>query len=117
MPAVIAEFPLKLEAGERPQRFPLSLPNAKIWSPAAPHLYHLLAELIASDGSVAGIETNFGLRKIEARGQFIYLNNEPVYLDGILYQPGTSTFEEIKRHFHAMKRLGCNLGARSHRRN
>ena len=32
-----------------------------------------------------------------------------MYLDGILYQPGTATFEEIKRHFHAMKALGCNL--------
>jgi beta-galactosidase/beta-glucuronidase len=109
MPVAVAEFPLVLEAGERPQRFPLELPDAQLWSSAAPNLYHLLAELVAEDGSVAGIETHFGLRKIEARGRFIYLNNEPVYLDGILYQPGTSTFEEIKRHFHAMKRLGCNL--------
>ncbi len=109
MPPTIAEFPLFLEIGECPQRFPLKLPDAQIWSPAAPNLYHLLAELVAEDGSVAGIETHFGLRKIEARGEYIYLNNELVYLDGILYQPGTSTFEEIQKHFHAMKRLGCNL--------
>lgn len=108
-PLAQAEYPLALEAGELPQRFPLEIPDARIWSPDAPHLYHLLAELVAPDESAAGIETHFGLRKIEARGRLIYLNNEPVYLDGILYQPGVSTFEEIQKHFHAMKKLGCNL--------
>ncbi len=105
----VAEYPLTLEAGESPQRFPIELPNADIWSPESPNLYHLFAELVAADGSAAGIETHFGLRKIEARGRLIYLNNKPVYLDGILYQPGVSSYEEIQRHFHAMKRLGCNL--------
>ncbi|MEJ7661194.1 MAG: hypothetical protein WKG07_17085 [Hymenobacter sp.] len=32
-----------------------------------------------------------------------------MYLDGILYQPGTATYEEMRRHLHAMKALGCNL--------
>jgi hypothetical protein len=49
------------------------------------------------------------LRKIEARGCCIYLNNKPIYLDGILYQPATATYDEIKLHMHAMKELGCNL--------
>jgi hypothetical protein len=39
----------------------------------------------------------------------VYLNNNPVYLDGILYQPGTATYEEIKLHMYAMKELGCNM--------
>jgi beta-galactosidase/beta-glucuronidase len=106
---VTTEFELPLEVGERIQRVPLELPNAEFWSPDSPNLYHLLAELIAPDGLVAGIETHFGLRKIEARGRRIYLNNKQCYLDGILYQPGISTFEEIRRHFRAMKKLGCNL--------
>ncbi|MBA2493754.1 MAG: glycoside hydrolase family 2 [Acidobacteria bacterium] len=110
---VTAQFHLTLETGEYVQRVPLLLPNAKFWSPDAPHLYHLWAELVAPDGIVTGIETHFGLRKISAHGQRIYLNNEAIYLDGILYQPGISTFEEIRRHFHAIKRLGCNL-ARVH---
>ncbi|MEJ7678582.1 MAG: hypothetical protein WKG06_12125 [Segetibacter sp.] len=45
------------------------------------------------------------MRKIEARGCSIYLNNKSVYLDGILYQPGAATYEEIKLHMHAMKEL------------
>lgn len=110
---VTAEFELPLDAGERVQRVPLELPNAEFWSPTAPNLYHLLAELVAPDGSVAGIETHFGLRKIEARGRRVYLNNQQLYLDGILYQPGVSTFEEMRRHLYAIKKLGCNL-ARIH---
>lgn len=39
----------------------------------------------------------------------MYLNGEPTYLDGILYQPGTATFAEMTRHLHAMRELGCNL--------
>jgi beta-galactosidase/beta-glucuronidase len=104
-----AEFELALEAGEKQQRVPLEIPNALFWSPDSPNLYHLLAELIAPGGNVSGIETFFGMRKISARGRYVYLNNEPVYLDGILYQPGVSTFEEVRRHMLAMKRLGCNL--------
>jgi beta-galactosidase/beta-glucuronidase len=110
---VTAEFDLMLEAGEKVQRVPLAMPTAKFWTPDEPHLYHLWAELIAPDNSVTGIEANFGLRKISARAQHIYLNNEPIYLDGILYQPGVSTYEEIRRHMLAIKKLGCNL-ARIH---
>lgn len=108
-PIAVNDFTLPLEAGERPQRVPLHLPDAKEWSPAEPNLYHLRAELIAPDGKVTGIETNFGLRKIETGGHHIYFNNQPLYIDGILYQPGTSDFEEVKLHMHAMKELGCNL--------
>lgn len=110
---VISEFELPLEAGERVQRVPLDMINAEFWSPVSPNLYHLLAELIAPDGTTAGIETHFGLRKIEARGRRVYLNNKQTYLDGILYQPGISTYEEMRRHLYAIKRLGCNL-ARVH---
>lgn len=111
--SITAKFELPLEVGERVQRVPLEMPEAKFWSTASPNLYHLLAELVAPDGTVAGIETHFGLRKIGARGRKMYLNNEQIYLDGILYQPGISTFEEVRRHLYAIKRLGCNL-ARVH---
>ena len=108
-PIATDEFPLKLEAGEKRQRVVLEIPDAVHWSPETPHLYRLVAQLIDEDGYAAEIETHFGLRKIEARGCCIYLNNRSVYLDGILYQPGTATYEQIKMHMHAMKELGCNL--------
>ena len=108
-PLAVADFPLPLQAGEHRQRVVLELPDAALWSPDAPNLLHLVAQLIDAKGNVAQIETHFGLRKVEARGRRIYLNNQPLYLDGILYQPGTATFEAMRRHMFAMKELGCNL--------
>ena len=108
-PLAVSDYPLSLVAGQREQRLVLEIPDATPWSPDDPKLYRLVAELIDVGGYPARIETHFGLRKIEARGRYVYLNNKPIYIDGILYQPGTATFEEIKAHFRAMKKLGCNL--------
>lgn len=108
-PLASSDFPLRLEAGQKHQRVVLDVKDAKLWSPETPTRYKLVAQLIDDEGYVAEIETLFGLRKIEARGRFVYLNNKSIYLDGILYQPGTATFEEMQRHMRAMKELGCNL--------
>jgi beta-galactosidase/beta-glucuronidase len=108
-PLVVDEFPFFLEAGEKRQRVVVEIPDAKLWSPEDPNLYRLKAQLIDADGYCAEIETHFGIRKIEARGSAVYLNNKKVYLDGILYQPAAATYEEIKNHMYAMKKLGCNL--------
>jgi hypothetical protein len=108
-PIAVDEYPLLLQAGQKEQRLVIAIPDAKLWSPETPHLYRLVAELIDSSGYAAKIETHFGLRKIEARGCCVYLNNKPVYLDGILYQPGIANYEQIEKHMYAMKALGCNL--------
>lgn len=108
-PIATDEFPISLEAGQRQQRVMIAIPDAQLWSPDEPHLYRLVAQLVDEAGHEASIDTHFGLRKIEARGNKIFLNHKPVYLDGILYQPGAATYEEIKRHMYAMKELGCNL--------
>jgi hypothetical protein len=108
-PLATSDFPMRLEAGQREQRLVMEVPGARLWSPEAPNRYRLVAQLIDADGNTGQIEAHFGLRKIEARGRYVYLNNQPTYLDGILYQPGTATYEEMRRHMHAMKALGCNL--------
>jgi beta-galactosidase/beta-glucuronidase len=108
-PLATSDFMLMLAAGQKNQRVVVEVPGAKLWSPEHPNLYRLEAQLIDSDGYASNIEAHFGLRKIEARGRFVYLNNSQIYLDGILYQPGTATYEEMKKHMHAMKELGCNL--------
>jgi beta-galactosidase/beta-glucuronidase len=108
-PIATDEYPLKLKVGQKEQRLVMEIPNAKTWSPDSPHLYRLVAQLVDSNGNASEIEAHFGLRKIEAHGPHIYLNNKPTYLNGILYQPGIANYEEIKRHMHAMKRLGCNM--------
>ena len=108
-PVATSDYPLQLQEGQKRQRVVLEVPDAQLWSPKSPHLYRLVAQLIDSKGYIAEIEAHFGLRKIESRGCCVYLNNKKVYLDGILYQPGTSSYEEIKKHMYAMKELGCNL--------
>jgi beta-galactosidase/beta-glucuronidase len=104
-----SDYELFLEGGQKDQRVVLEVPGARLWSPDQPYCYRLVARLIYADGYEAEIQAHFGLRKIEARGRYIYLNNKSIYLDGILYQPGTATYEEMKRHMRSMKALGCNL--------
>lgn len=108
-PLATMDFNLRLEAGQRQQKVVMEIPEGIQWSPEDPHLYRLVAQLIDEEGYVAEIETRFGMRKIESRGKAVYLNNKPVYLDGILYQPGNATYEQIKQHMLAMKELGCNM--------
>lgn len=108
-PVATADFPLLLEAGQKQQRVVMEIPGAKLWSPDSPSLYILEAQLIDSNGEISEIETRFGLRKIEARGSKVYLNNKAIYLDGILYQPGAASYDEIRNHMIGMKKLGCNL--------
>ena len=108
-PLTVSDFVLPLDAGEKRQRVTQELPSTRPWSPEEPNLYQLVAQLSGPSGGGSQIEAHFGLRTMEARGRSVYLNNEPLYLDGILYQPGTSSFDEMRRHLLAMKRLGCNL--------
>jgi beta-galactosidase/beta-glucuronidase len=108
-PLATADVVLALETGETRQYLALELPEARPWAPASPTLYQLVAQLRAPGGHVSQIETHFGLRTVEARGRWFYLNGERLYLDGILYQPATATFDEMRRHMAGMRELGCNL--------
>mgnify|MGYP003945743509 CR=1 FL=1 len=108
-PIAIDEYKLLLEIGQRDQRLVMKIPDAIHWSPKTPHRYRLVAQLIDANGYIAEIEAYFGLRKIEAKGPSIYLNNKRIYLNGMLYQPGVANYEEIKQHMHAIKKLGCNM--------
>jgi beta-galactosidase/beta-glucuronidase len=100
---------LDLPAGEHRQHLVVRVADATPWSPDNPALYRVVAQLRGDDGHVSQIETRFGMREFEVRGSQFLLNGEPIYLDGILYQPGTATFDEMRRHFRAMCDLGVNL--------
>jgi beta-galactosidase/beta-glucuronidase len=108
-PLAARDVELPLEAGQTRQYVALELPDARPWGPASPALYQLVAQLTGPGGHVSQIESRFGLRTVETRGRWFYLNGERLYLDGILYQPATATFEEMRRHMAGMRELGCNL--------
>ncbi len=48
-PIASMEVKLPLEAGEKRQRVSIELPEAELWSPASPQLYHLIAQLTGAD--------------------------------------------------------------------
>lgn len=108
-PLATGEFPFLLDRGDRRQRFALHVPGAQLWSPETPSLYNVVAQLIGADGHVSQIAAHFGLRSVATSGRTLYLNDEPIYLDGILYQPGTASYDQVRSHLLAIKRLGCNL--------
>ena len=108
-PVTTGEYELMLPTGDTRQRVALRLPEPRLWSPDAPNLYGMVAQLIDAQGRPSQIEAHFGLRKVETRARAIFLNNRQIYLDGILYQPGSASYEEVRSHLLGMKRLGCNL--------
>ena len=108
-PAATKDVELDLEPGERRQHVVVPMDAARPWSPAAPVLYRVIVQLRDPAGRVSQIETRFGMREVAADGPSLHLNGEPIYLDGILYQPGTASFDDMRRHLFAMRELGCNL--------
>ena len=93
------------------------------WSPESPSLYDLCLELVNADGGrVDRVESYFGVRKIEARGGDVYLNDRPYYqrlvLDqgyfpqGILTAPSDA---DLRRDIELAKAMGFN-GARKHQK-
>ncbi len=57
----------------------------QLWSPKTPHLYDIDIQLDGPDGH-DHVVSYAGLRKIEIRGDRIYLNDHPLYMRGALDQ-------------------------------
>lgn len=58
--------------------------NLKLWSCYAPNLYTVTLE---TDNDI--FETRIGIRKIETKGEKVYLNGEEIYLKGCEWMPGS----------------------------
>lgn len=86
--AVVATVDVPLTEGRGSARVPIDTPH--LWEPHDPALY--TADFLLGDAD--GIRTTFGLRKIERKWapghtneyQYIYLNNRPIYIRGVLDQ-------------------------------
>lgn len=100
---------------------PLSLSNARLWSPEGPYLYTLKAELTV-DGIVVDTETHrVGLRTVEWQTEGgMFLNGERYFVKGIcLHQDhagvGIAVPRELLRwRLEKMKALGCNALRSAH---
>ncbi|MDR2752288.1 MAG: hypothetical protein LBC41_16650, partial [Clostridiales bacterium] len=104
----------------------ISIPNQKLWSDVDPNLYWGTATLKIGGDAVDTVDLYFGQRqiKIAVYGQdssnrdysYVYLNNKPVYLAGLLDQGFwieglyTAPSEEALRFdVEAMKARGFNM--------
>lgn len=63
----------------------LKIENPQLWSPSHPHLYTIVAKLKSPDGEDT-VQNYSGLRKIEVRGDRIYLNGQQLYIRAALDQ-------------------------------
>lgn len=91
------------------------------WHPNTPNLYDITYQIIKEDEILDHVQSYFGMRKIEAKGNKIYLNNQEFYqkliLDqGYFYHGGlTGTVDELKNDVMKIKEMGFN-GARKHQK-
>ncbi|MEO2074881.1 MAG: sugar-binding domain-containing protein [Bacillus sp. (in: firmicutes)] len=99
------------------QRTRINLENEiRLWSPETPQLYRLETEVLL-DGKVIFTEsTRFGMKDVHIKGDHIYLNDNPLYLRGVLHWGWYSDIiapipsrEEIQEELQKVKDNGFNL--------
>jgi beta-galactosidase/beta-glucuronidase len=100
----------------------LNIDQPQLWSPQSPTLYELELTVTGTDGSVDEVRSYVGLRQIKADGGGLYLNNEPLYIRGVLdqgYFPGgwytPLDDEAIRQDVQLTLDLGFNC-ARKHQK-
>jgi len=123
LPATVLQ---EIPRGARDVHFGVAVPNARLWSPNDPFLYHVAATAAGSGVATDSVDTYFGMREISVVDlpgttiPYIAINGKPVFLELALdqaYHPeGFYTFptDSILRNeiVHA-KQLGLT-GLREH---
>lgn len=94
----------------------IHVPKPDAWSPSSPRLYTLWLRLIAGDTTLAETSRLFGFRRLQANGERLLFNNEPVVLRGVLswgWDPATlapiPTDDGVRDEFRRVHDLGFNL--------
>ena len=100
-----------------------ALDSVRLWSPSNPALYDVKVSLYNPEGKIVDtVRTYFGMRKVEVRDGWIYLNNCPIYQRLVLdqgYWPDSlltpPSDEAIRQDIEYTKAFGYN-GARKHQK-
>lgn len=117
VPAFAAQQIISLTARQQVEvRMEIPIRKAQLWSPDNPYLYVARVEVKEGEKILDAVDDRFGMRKIEARGNKLYLNNRPLYLRGYGddgYYPRTlcpeTDAKTIKGHLLAAKKYGFNF--------
>jgi beta-galactosidase/beta-glucuronidase len=105
------DFVAEGETGNSATEITVQIPNPKLWSPNAPHLYDL--EVTAGEDRV---NSYFGMRKFSMEGGILCLNGAPLFQFGPLdqgywpdglYTPPTD--EAMRWEIEMVKGLGFNM--------
>jgi Glycosyl hydrolases family 2, sugar binding domain/Glycosyl hydrolases family 2, TIM barrel domain/Glycosyl hydrolases family 2 len=95
----------------------------RLWDLPDPHLYQLAVSLTKGGEEVDDATVRFGMRKVEARDNLIFLNNRPVYIMGALdqdfypetsYTPPSDDFlvDQVRKAKHmGLNMLRCHIKA------
>ena len=101
-------------------KFSKELKEVELWHFDRPNLYILKSNVTADNQEIDRVKDKFGIRKMEAIGEQLYLNNEPVRLNGFnrvhdhrLYG-NTEPDELIKNDILNIKKLGGNFSRIMH---
>lgn len=97
------------------------LEHPLVWSAEKPNLYECLIELLDSKGNVIeSFVQNTGVRRIENRGEVMYINDKPVKLRGVNrhdHHPRTGHYvdpETTELDIKLMKQANINMLRTSH---
>ncbi len=106
---------LRLEPGQRTHELAFVVPTPRPWSPSQPSLYPVEISLRGEGNLLDRIYFDIGFRALEKRGSGLFLNDAPIYLDGVLYQPYhgdsyTLNYEQLLAELDYTRRVaGANL--------
>ncbi len=98
----------------------IKVPRPDLWSPANPNLYHLEVRLLKKSKVVDEYHLDTGMRTVEVTEKDIFLNGEPIYLNGVCKHEdfpivGRGLCEPVAiKDFALMKWLGANSFRTSH---
>ncbi len=104
------------------ERMHLNIPFAKLWSPESPCLYDLKISLFEGEKLLDEVRSYFGMRDVELRDGFVWLNGRKTYLAMVLdqgYWPesylAAPSDEALRADVEWTKRFGFN-GSRKHQK-
>ena len=125
-PTIPAPVLQRIARGTRQVRFEIALPNARLWSPDDPYLYHVAATLRGDGMAPDSVDTYFGMREISVMNlpgttiPYVALNGKPIYLqlslDQAYHPTGFYTFptDSALRHEILQAREIGLTGLREH---
>jgi hypothetical protein len=120
-PGLIADVTFRTDTGvlepgqERTLEVTGTIPGVLAWSPEQPARYAVEARLTVNGRMIDAAPALFGFRRIEARGEMLYLNGRPLFLTGFNRHedsPKTgmcSDHELTRKELMQMKEMGCNF--------